>query len=185
MDCNPPVSSVHGVFQARILEWVAISFSRGSSWTRDCTCVSCISGGIFTPKPPGKPPKSSDYRKKKKQAQRAHDLCSWLMEAGFSQGGPPFSTVPQYWPPGLGCYLRPQPHDDSHFLQWAWGYCFFSLFLHLTRDLFHDSEVLCCSSESGLPPGGVLGRRQLDPAPFSLNPRSQQLGENSTLRPQL
>ena len=42
MDCSPPDSSVHGIFQARILEWVAISFSRGSSWTRDRTCVSCV-----------------------------------------------------------------------------------------------------------------------------------------------
>ena len=61
---------------------------------------------------------------------------------------------------------------------------FFSLFLQLTRDLSHDSEVLCCSSESGLPLGGVLGKG-LDPAPFSLKPRSQLLGENSTLRAQL
>ena len=37
MDCSPPGSSVHGISQARILEWVAISFSRGSSWPRDGT----------------------------------------------------------------------------------------------------------------------------------------------------
>ena len=43
MDCNPQGSSVHGIFQARILEWVAISYSRGSSWPRDQTCISCIS----------------------------------------------------------------------------------------------------------------------------------------------
>ena len=42
MDYNPPVSSVHGIFQARILEWVAISFSRESSPPRDWTWVSCI-----------------------------------------------------------------------------------------------------------------------------------------------
>ena len=42
MDYNPPGSSVHGIFQPRILEWVAISFSRGSSWPRDRTRVSCI-----------------------------------------------------------------------------------------------------------------------------------------------
>ena len=42
MDCSPSGSSVHGIFQARILEWVAISFSRGSSWPRDWTCVSWI-----------------------------------------------------------------------------------------------------------------------------------------------
>ena len=41
MDFIPPGSSVRGIFQARILEWVAISFSRGSYWTRDRTCVSC------------------------------------------------------------------------------------------------------------------------------------------------
>ena len=42
MDCSPPGSSVHGIVQERILEWVAIPFSRGSSWLRDRTCVSCI-----------------------------------------------------------------------------------------------------------------------------------------------
>ena len=44
MDCSLPGSSVHGIFQTRILEWVAISFSRGSSPPRDWTCVSCIAG---------------------------------------------------------------------------------------------------------------------------------------------
>ena len=43
MDCSLPGSSVHGIFQARILEWVATSYSKGSSWPRDRTCVSCIS----------------------------------------------------------------------------------------------------------------------------------------------
>ena len=42
MDCSPPGSSVHGILQARILEWVAISFSMGSSWLRDQIQVSCI-----------------------------------------------------------------------------------------------------------------------------------------------
>ena len=41
MDCSPPVSSVHGMLQARILEWVAISFSRGSSPAGYETSVSC------------------------------------------------------------------------------------------------------------------------------------------------
>ena len=42
VDCSPPGSSVHGILQARKLEWVAISLSRGSSWARDQTHVSCI-----------------------------------------------------------------------------------------------------------------------------------------------
>ena len=47
MDCNPPGSSVHEIFQARILEWVAISFSRGSSQPRDRTHVSYIGRQIL------------------------------------------------------------------------------------------------------------------------------------------
>ena len=42
MNCNPPGFSVHKIYQARILEWVAISFSRGSSQSRDGSCISCI-----------------------------------------------------------------------------------------------------------------------------------------------
>ena len=47
---SPPGSSGCEISQARILEWVSISFSRGSSWSRDQTCISCIAGD-----PPGKP----------------------------------------------------------------------------------------------------------------------------------
>ena len=57
IDCSSPGSSVHGVSQVRLLEWVAISSSRGSSWPRDWTCISHISciAGFFTNEPPGKP----------------------------------------------------------------------------------------------------------------------------------
>ena len=48
MDCSPAGCSVHGTFQARILEWVTISFSRGSSQSRDQTWVSCTAGRFFT-----------------------------------------------------------------------------------------------------------------------------------------
>ena len=48
MDCSLPGSSVHGILQARILEWGAIPFSRGPSWTRDQTQVSHIAGRLFT-----------------------------------------------------------------------------------------------------------------------------------------
>ena len=48
MDCGPPGFSVHGILQERILEWVAIPFSRGSSQPRDGTQVSSIAGGFFT-----------------------------------------------------------------------------------------------------------------------------------------
>ena len=48
MDCSSPGSSVRGIFQARVLEWVAVSFSRGSTQHRDRTQVPCIAGRFFT-----------------------------------------------------------------------------------------------------------------------------------------
>jgi len=47
VDCSPPGSSVHGIFHTGILEWVAISFSRGSLWPRDWTCISYIGRWIL------------------------------------------------------------------------------------------------------------------------------------------
>ena len=47
MDCSPPGSSVHGILQTRILDWVAISSSRGSCWPRDWTCISCIARRVL------------------------------------------------------------------------------------------------------------------------------------------
>ena len=46
--CDPMDHTVHGILQARILEWVSFPFSRGSSQPRDWTQVSCIVGGFFT-----------------------------------------------------------------------------------------------------------------------------------------
>ena len=47
MDCSPPGSSIHGILKTRILDWFAISFSRGSSWPRDRTQVSYTAGEFF------------------------------------------------------------------------------------------------------------------------------------------
>ena len=55
MDYSPPGSFVHGISQARLLEWVTISFSRGSSHPRDQTQVPWLAGRFFTTEPPGKP----------------------------------------------------------------------------------------------------------------------------------
>ena len=48
MDGSLPGTSVHGISQARILEWIAIPFSRGSSRPKDLTWVSCLADGFFT-----------------------------------------------------------------------------------------------------------------------------------------
>ena len=54
MDFSPPASSVPVISQARILEWVAISFSRSLPQPRDWTHISCLASGFFTAEPPGK-----------------------------------------------------------------------------------------------------------------------------------
>ena len=55
MNCSLPGSSVHGILQARLLEWVAVPFSRRSSQPRNKTGVSCIAGEFFTIEPPREP----------------------------------------------------------------------------------------------------------------------------------
>ena len=55
MDCGPPGSTVYGILQERILEWVDISISRLSFRPRDRTDISCVAGGFFTSEPPRRP----------------------------------------------------------------------------------------------------------------------------------
>ena len=55
MDCSPPGSSVHGISQARKLDWIAISFSRGSSHPGIEPASHTLAGRFFIPEPPGKP----------------------------------------------------------------------------------------------------------------------------------
>ena len=68
LNCSPPGSCVHGIFQARILEWVAISFSRGSSQSSDRTqvsYVSCIGRWFFTTSTTWEAQRNHNYIKKK------------------------------------------------------------------------------------------------------------------------
>ena len=70
MDCSSPGSSVHGDSPARILEWAATSYSRGSSRPRDrnhISCVSYIAGGFFTTEPLEKPLSLLHYDKLSKE----------------------------------------------------------------------------------------------------------------------
>ena len=56
MNCNPPGSSVHRILQAEILEWLSMPSSRGSSWSRDQTGVSCITSRFSAMEPTGRSP---------------------------------------------------------------------------------------------------------------------------------
>ena len=89
MDCSPPGSSVHGILQDRIPEWIAISSATGSSRPRDQTCISCTAGGFFTSEPPGKPMgELTKYRCRKQEASEVSSMRTffyrlWNKEQGF------------------------------------------------------------------------------------------------------
>ena len=77
MDCSQPCSSVHGIFPGRLLEWVAISSSKGSSQPRGLTSISkspALQGDSFTTEPPGKP-----------QIIKLTELCNLNMCSFFHQ----------------------------------------------------------------------------------------------------
>ena len=78
MDYSPPGSSVHGILQARIVEWVAMPSSRGPSPPRDPThvsCGSCNAGRFFTAEPPGKPqPKGFSFKRRWEASKTCHLL---------------------------------------------------------------------------------------------------------------
>ena len=82
VDWSPPGSSVYGTLQARILEWVAISFSRATFQPRDRTCVSCLAGGFFTIESPGKP------RRVRHQGTNTFDATAELCVFGHAVTGP-------------------------------------------------------------------------------------------------
>ena len=83
MDCILPGPSVHGILQARILEWVDIFFSRGSFQPRDWTWVSNIAGRFLPSGPPGKPNGFKSMLKKKQKHTHMHTRRSegkWAVE---------------------------------------------------------------------------------------------------------
>ena len=93
VDCSPPGSSVPGILQARILEWVAMPSSGGSSWPRDGTSVSwvsCIARGLFTA---GKP--ELIYHE---QPFLRHQKEKWRTSCSFRATGSPFTSFNPHIP---------------------------------------------------------------------------------------
>ena len=107
MNYSLPGSFVCGISQARSLEWVTISFSKGSSWSRDQTWAFGLAGGFFTTEPPGKPLLYiivilllySTLCTPHKQKSQKSPLSSWGTGLGRMSRWYPWSppTVPVVW----------------------------------------------------------------------------------------
>ena len=98
MDHSPPGASVHWILQARILEWVAYPFSRGTSWPRNQTGVSCIADGFFT----SRVTQEARYKVvSKEQHQRPWQgeldwtTCHMVLEKQVKQKGPIHARITQ------------------------------------------------------------------------------------------
>ena len=102
MGCSPPGSSVHGIIQARILEWVAISSSRRSFRPRDGTQVSCMQADSVPSEPPGKPHVFWSLGDSE-STWRTGDFWAWQTWLGF-----PAALLP-------ACALVSTP------LRWVWA----------------------------------------------------------------
>ena len=138
MDCSPPGSFVHEIFQARIPEWGSISSSSGSSQPRDQTlisCISCIAGRFFTTEPSEKSSQCVSWRKIKqgegwgtkedlhlprKWSWKAFSLRSWQWEAERREGE--VKGEPHRW--GQGSVRRPEgrAYVDLGFTQTEVGF---------------------------------------------------------------
>ena len=87
MDHSPPGSSVDGILQSRVLEWVVRPTSRGSSQPRYRTCVSCALGRFFSTEPPGKP---HDCRTNSRKWTLVHTVSAYSFVIFY------FTTVSSY-----------------------------------------------------------------------------------------
>ena len=102
MDCGPPGSSVHGIFQANILQWVAISSSRGTAQPQDPNdiCVSCVAGEFFTAEPLGKPIMHTNVKKQ----------YTWNLTGGPVVKNLPANAGNMGSIPGQGRFYKPQDY---------------------------------------------------------------------------
>ena len=128
MDCSPPGSSVYGILQARILECIAICFSRGSSQPGDRTWVYCTGGGFFTTDPPGKPIYLA-FISPQALCQKCTSLLNSFKHTEDSINCTFFLELlpsPQCHPPSC-CRLsvlpsRPQYLPWAHLSPWSWKF---------------------------------------------------------------
>ena len=156
MDCNLPGSSVYGILQARILEWIAVPFSRGSSQPRDWTQVSCTAGRFFTIWATREAWKYYPSYSKRLSRRIYFTLLSHLVVGcaevlltvcGWGRNGEGMSGC------GLGLPWRDTKEQKRYKGRAEWA-CLFSSFLHIYQ-IGHFREVIGVT-RSEFPSSGVL-----------------------------
>ena len=138
MDCSLPSSSVHGILQARILEWAAIPLSRGSSWPRDRTQISCIAGSFSTIWATRKPKKTSyflmflgDNLISQSVEEVGEDAsttltsgCSGLSKKRRQENNSEITEETKFWSQSQGMRLvaqhRRNKQEKINIFQWDW-----------------------------------------------------------------
>ena len=128
MDCGPPVCSVHGILQARILEWVAIPFSRGSSRPRDGNCTA---GRFFTSEPPGKRRTSSQGNT---GGYRWWDSCAIIYKSHYASL---LKVLISWWREGCSAL------KVRSWVQVQWGHHEYLCGLHSYRVALSSHFLIC------------------------------------------
>ena len=121
-DCSPPGSSVHGISQARILDWVPISFSRGPSPPRDQTCVSSNTVGRFFTTESLRNPQDNhihQYRKSNVQTEDPTHPCLTAPVVPLHQNARDHGGIRSRWRRGGGWVCPPQEHSKTTLSQRA------------------------------------------------------------------
>ena len=156
MDYSPPGFSVHGNSQARTLEWVAVSFSRGSSWPRDWTQLSCIAGRLF-------------YHLSHQGSPELEELKAQKLKEGANRLGSFLLCCPVVEPClGVGDRL---PHRGFLLIIGGWRDQETRLHLQRPPTLSEEEERRLCA---GLHPCQQPSRTAADPWPWA--PTSPSLG---------
>ena len=147
MDCSPPRSSVHGTFQARTLEWVAISF-QGIFLTRDQTHVSCLAGRFFQvlyPESPGKPPGFTHLA-----YPCSHCLCRWTVgRSSAFEKQMPHTLIHSWWAGGALSYLPMKVFPVFQIvIAWITGTISYSMFFFFFFFLMIGNRILLLKLKS-------------------------------------
>ena len=128
--CDPIDYSVHGIPQARILEWVDFPFSRGSSWPRDQIRVSCFAGGFFT-----------SWALREAPSVIILNLSTYLLFLSkYNQSSESTGFLPQWLPPHL--VQAPPPHCLACSFSLGALNCFYSIVCWTGLGLHWDKALL-------------------------------------------